>query len=421
MKTKSSRGARGVASKVVEAGNQVKQGAQGTAGKALDAGNQIKRGVQVAKEKVVDAGSEAKHGVLAAADKTVEIGHNAKRTAQVAADKVINTGSRAARGAQVTLVKVADTGKEKLLDAKALADEHWDKFTTEVEDASHRYANLVTETLVASNNKLKYSVNAIDPEGTIRKRAKKAAVAAGAATAVAYNQILTASPAFGELPRALKVKFLAAGLRDSWRIMPVGESFYESSVPQVIRNFGKDAVVEFLEGKHASHIKSVHNHPELAIENSNIVWEAAWKNLSRGSRDMTGVELAKANAANIIDAAGIVAGQTLQIAAKAGCIGMALEGVVSLGENMIYVYAGERTAKEAVLDVSKNMAQKGVLSAVSGVVVSVAIAFGAGPALASMAPVLVTVGGTVYLLGAVNRIAGAYQEVNAGAVITAES
>ena len=62
---------------------------------------------------------------------------------------------------------------------------------------------------------------------------------------------------------------------------------------------------------------------------------------------------------------------------------MVLEGVVSLGENMIYVYAGERTAKEAVIDVSKNMAPEGVLSAVSGVIVSVAIALGAGPALAS--------------------------------------
>ena len=91
----------------------------------------------------------------------------------------------------------------------------------------------------------------------------------------------------------------------------VAEGFYESSVPQVVKNFGKDVVVEFLDGKHASHIKSVYNNPELAIENSNIVWEAAWKNLSRGSRDMTGVELAKANAANIIDAAGIVAGQDL--------------------------------------------------------------------------------------------------------------
>ncbi len=322
MESRSSRGVREIAGKVVKAGNQVKQGAQVAADKALDAGNQVKRGVQVATEKMVDAGSGAKHGVLAAADKTVGIGQDVKLTSKVAADKVINTGSRAARGAQGTLVKVADAGKEKLLDAKTFADEHWEKFTTEVEDASQRYADMVSEALVVTNCKLKESVTAVDPDGTVRNRAKKAAVAAGAATASAYNQILAASPAFGELPMALKVKFAAAGLTDSWRIMPLAESFYESSVFQVIRNLGKDAVVEFLDGKHASHIKSVYNYPELAIENSNIIWEAAWKNLSRGSRDMTGIELAKANAANIIDAAGIVTGQTLQIAAKAGCIGI---------------------------------------------------------------------------------------------------
>ena len=421
MENKSSRGVRGAASKVVEAGNQVKQGAQVTADKALEAGNQVKRGVQVATEKMADAGSGAKHGVVAAADKTVGIGQDVKRAAQVAADQVIKTGSRAAGGAQGTLVKVADAGKGKLRDVKNFADERWEKFTTEVEDASQCYVDKVSKALALANDKLKESANAVDPERTVRNGAKKAAVATGAATAVAYNQILAASPAFGELSRALKVKFLVAGLGDLWRTVPVAEGFYESSVFQVIRNFGEEVVVEFLDGKHASHIKSVYNYPELAIENGNIVWEAAWKNLSRGSTDMTGVELAKANAANIIDAAGIVTGQTLQIAAKAGCIGMALEGVVSLGENMIYVYAGERTAKEAVIDVSKNMAQKGGLSAVCGLVVSVAIAFGAGPALASMAPVLVTIGGTVYLLGAAHRIAGAYQAVNSGEVIAAET
>ena len=239
METKSNRRVREIASKVVEAGNQVKQGAQVTADKALDAGNQVKRGVQVATEKVVDAGSGAKRGVKAAADKTVEIGRDVKRTSQVAADNVVNTGSRAAGGVRGTLVKVADASKEKLLDAKTFADEHWQIFTTEVEDASQRYADKVSEALVLTNNKLKVTATVIDPDGSVRNKAKKAAVAAGAATASAYNQILAASPAFGELPMALKVKFAAAGLTDSWRIMPLAESFYESSVFQVIRNLGK--------------------------------------------------------------------------------------------------------------------------------------------------------------------------------------
>lgn len=59
---------------------------------------------------------------------------------------------------------------------------------------------------MVSNNKLEESVKAIDPEGGMRNRAKTAALAAGAATVAAYNQILAASPAFGELPLSLKRK-----------------------------------------------------------------------------------------------------------------------------------------------------------------------------------------------------------------------
>lgn len=268
---------------------------------------------------------------------------------------------------------MVDAGQEKLLDLKTFADQYLSKFSKKAEEASQRYTETVTNSLTLAGNKLTASTEASDPDRAILTGVKKAAVAASVTTAAAYSQILAASPAFGEFPLTLKVKFASAGLREAWRTIPAAGDFYGASVPQVVQNFGKDAVVEFLKGKHASHIKSVHNHPSLAMENGNIVWEAAKYNLKRGSADMTGAELARANALNIIDAAGIVAGRTLQIAAKAGCVGMALEGVVSLGENLIYVYAGERSAKEAAIDVSKNMAEKGILSAVSGVVVSVAI------------------------------------------------
>ncbi|MCY4205267.1 MAG: hypothetical protein OXE92_06030 [Bacteroidetes bacterium] len=133
---------------------------------------------------------------------------------------------------------------------------------------------------------------------------------------------------------------------------------------------------------------------------------------------MTDAELTQANVANIVDATGIVATETLEIAAATACVGMALEGIVSLGENLIYVYAGERTAKEAALDMTKKMAKKGVLSAVSGVVISVAIACGAGPALSSLAPVMITIGGTVYIIGAINRITKAYKNTQPGLEIS---
>lgn len=383
-------------------------------------GNKVKHGVTVATDKAADIGTEIKRGTQVVVDKSADIGNEVSRVTQDAADKVIDTGGKITRSAQLTAIKVVDAGQEKLLDLKTFADQYLSKFSRKAEEASQRYTETVTNSLNLAGNKLTASAETLDPDGAIRTGAKKAAVATSAATAAAYSQILAASPAFGELSLSLKLKFALAGLRGTWRIIPAAESFFESSVPQVIRNLGEDAVVEFLKGKHASHIKSVVNDPSLAMKDSNIVWEAAKYNLKRGSADMTGAELARANALNIIDAAGIVAGRTLQIAAKAGCVGMALEGFVSLGENLIYVYAGERSAKEAAIDVSKNMVEKGILSAVSGVVVSVAIAFGAGPALATMAPVMVTIGGTVYLLGAINRISKAYNEVKPEVVISAQ-
>ena len=386
----------------------------------VDISSQVKLGAQVTTNKMADVSNEVKRGVKVAAGKTADIGSEVNRGIQVVTDKIIDTGSEVTRSTRVTVIKVVDTGQEKLLDLKTFADQYLSKFSKEVGEASQQYTEIVTNSLTPASNKLKASAEALEPDGAILTGAKKATVAASAATAAAYSQILAASPAFGELSLALKIKFVSAGLRDTWRTIPATESFYESSVPQMIQDFGKDAVVEFLDGKHASHIKSASYHPSLAMKDSNIVWEAAKYNLRRGSADMTGAELARANALNIIDATGIVAGRTLQIAAKAGCVGMALEGVVSLGENLIYVYAGERSAREAAIDVSKNMAKKGMLSAVSGVVVSVAIAFGAGPALSTMAPVMVTIGGTVYLLSAVNRIAKAYDEVKPGLVISAQ-
>ena len=164
---------------------------------------------------------------------------------------------------------------------------------------------------------------------------------------------------------------------------------------------------EFLGGKHASHIKSFDNAPHLVMDSSNIIWEAPGPNLARGSANMTGFELAKANAANLVDAAGLVAVQAIETAALAGCIGMALETVVAVGENLVYVCHGERSAKEAAPDVAKKAVKQGAVAAIGGAAISAAGALGAGPALSAMAPVLITIGGTVYVVGAAKRISEA--------------
>ena len=59
----------------------------------------------------------------------------------------------------------------------------------------------------------------------------------------------------------------------------------------------------------------------------------------------------------------------------------------------LYVYSGGRTTEEAFKIIAENMVKKGMMSAIGGFVMTIAIAFGAGPFLASMAPVLITIGG----------------------------
>ena len=70
---------------------------------------------------------------------------------------------------------------------------------------------------------------------------------------------------------------------------------------------------------------------------------------------MTPMDLAKANALNVLDATGIVMNQAVRTAATAGCIGMALEGVVSISENYIYVYKGEKDVAEGARDAAKEV------------------------------------------------------------------
>ncbi len=252
----------------------------------------------------------------------------------------------------------------------------------------------------------------LDPGGKrIGDYAEAWAQAAAAAAGGALLNLQNAVPSFNYLSPTFKAKFVTAGMHGAWRTVDAASSFYESGVPSAVRNLGEDAAVAFLDGKHASHIESVVNAPEKMVDAANIVWENARDNLARGAADMTPLELAKANALNALHATGILAAEVLQTAAVAGCIGMALEGVVSVSESLIYVYRDEMTLQEARRKVLKNMLKKGKAAAIGGAGMTVVVALGAGPALATAAPVLVSVGGVLYVVSAYSRIKTALDSV----------
>ncbi|MXY76664.1 MAG: hypothetical protein F4Y40_06200 [Acidimicrobiia bacterium] len=228
--------------------------------------------------------------------------------------------------------------------------------------------------------------------------------ATGASASAAFLTVEQMVPSFADLSPAVKAKFALAGLRGVWRPVEVAQAFFEEGVPAAVRNLGEDAVLKFVEGKHASHIRAVANAPEVMMEHCNIVWEQARDNLVRGAADMRPMELAKANALNAMDAAGIVTNQAIRTAATAGCIGMALEGVVTISENYIYVYKGEKDIAKGVKDTLKDVLKKGGASAIGGVGWMAALSLGAGPAISAAGPVIVTVGGATFVVAAYKRI-----------------
>ena len=200
-------------------------------------------------------------------------------------------------------------------------------------------------------------------------------------------------------------KFRAAGRKD-WsehRSLPEAEAFYHDSVPDSVRNLGADAVAEFLEGKHASHLLSRRNNPELASRDTNLIWEEGQANNSRLANDMTGEELFRVRQTNAFDAASIVFRRCLDAAATSALYAGLLEAPIAAIENVIYHANGRKSGEAALADAAKSIVMAAAGGAVIGFAVTGAVALGAGPLLVTIAPVLQTVGLALYGYSALKR------------------
>ena len=158
------------------------------------------------------------------------------------------------------------------------------------------------------------------------------------------------------LSQATQRKFQTAGLggaRGS-RTPAMAQRLYES-VPKIVRNQGESAVLEFMRGKHASHIRSVANAPGRMRQPGNVVFESAKKNLSRGSRNMTAAEVNAARSAGRVSAMKT----TLKGGAKAGLIAAATEAPVAALENYFHWKRGRKNGKQATKDAAKSTAVVG--------------------------------------------------------------
>lgn len=234
---------------------------------------------------------------------------------------------------------------------------------------------------------------------------------AGLAAAAQVGTIIRGVPdgSFANLTDSLQRKVMDAGLRTEHGIRNAAEAqvLYQESVPAFVRNYGEDAVRQFLHGKDASHIQSVHHTPHLAMDPGNILWENSAINRARGAADMTGWEQFTAQAGNSIDAAAIVMRECADAAVTSGLLAALLEAPVASVENYIHYQKGHKTGEEAIKDAAKSIALHAGAGAVVGIGVTIAVGLGAGPIIATFAPILIPVGLALYGLNALKRILNA--------------
>ncbi len=188
-------------------------------------------------------------------------------------------------------------------------------------------------------------------------------------------------------------------------------------MPLGVRAAGEDAMTKFSRSRHVSHIKSVSNNPALAAASRNLIWEKSKWNLARGARNISTVELLRANAHNG-GAALKVAGPGILAHTAQGCvIGAVMELPATAAEQRRDVLDGAKTTEEAALDAAKSVAATGL----AGCVLTAAAAGAASAGVLSLsAPILipiVAVGGTVYVLTTSKRIWVSLSEEEQAAVL----
>ncbi len=138
------------------------------------------------------------------------------------------------------------------------------------------------------------------------------------------------------------------------RTPTMAKRLYET-VPQVVRDEGEGAVLQWLKPKHFSHIKSVANAPSQAKQPSNILFEDASKNMARGSRNMTASEVTATKGA--MRSSAIKTG--MKSVTKTALVAALIEAPIASTENYLHYKRGRKSGGQAVKDTTKSTAVAG--------------------------------------------------------------
>ena len=217
------------------------------------------------------------------------------------------------------------------------------------------------------------------------------------------SRIASKRTPFDGLSSATRWRFVRGGLGGNRGLRNSAEAadFYRRSVPWAIQAQGEQAVLDFIDGKVASHLRSVANSPHLARDPRNIVWEAAKKNQTRGAKDMSRLDKLNVQAKNMA--------ATGKFAARSALRAAMWEAPISAVENSIRVFRGglskKRAAENTVKDTGRAAASTGVIMfamAVTGLKVGFLLH-----------PVTRTIGTGIFAVSTAQRLRRAWQESSA--------
>lgn len=221
----------------------------------------------------------------------------------------------------------------------------------------------------------------------------------------ARTEVATRAAAIGAWIPAVpqQLSQMPASVRDSLlaRRGDFGADALYELIPQSVRTQA-DHVHQFLGERDLSHIESVKNAPELESEITNVIFERMSWNRSRGSENMTKLELTRVRLDNFAE--GVVQGAkaATTAAARGAIVGALMELPVSTIENIILVNGRGKTMGEASLQVLKDIGRSAVAGA-SGALVFTGVAM-IGLPLGPVVVPLAILGGTMYTWSAADRI-----------------
>lgn len=182
-----------------------------------------------------------------------------------------------------------------------------------------------------------------------------------------------------------------------------------SIIPVGVRWAGERRVLEYLDTHHLSHIRSVKNHPQLADDLNNLVYELAKRNLARGSNDMELLDKLRVyvhNSGASFKAARVV---LLTKMAKGGVIGVLLELPVTAAEEILHVVNERKTPREAIHDAAQDVGGSGIVFGLAKGALTAASAAGITVGAPVVVP-LAVVGGATYVWVSSERIWKALDE-----------